>query len=46
MGEYVIYVKVGNGISTYRFDQRDYAMEIVRQLQKEGVEFETNFEYK
>ena len=42
----MIKAKVGNGISTYRFDQKDYAMEIVKQLNEEGIEFETNFAYE
>lgn len=46
IGEFVIKAKVGNGISTYRFDQKDYALEIVKQLNEEGIVFETNFAYE
>lgn len=46
IGEFVIKAKVGNGISTYRFDQKDYALEIVKQLKEDGIEFETNFAYE
>lgn len=46
IGEFVIKANVGHGISTYRFDQKDYALEIIRQLNEEGIEFETNFAYE
>lgn len=42
----MIKAKVGYGVSTYRFDQKDYALEIIKQLNEEGIEFETNFAYE
>lgn len=44
MEKYVIKVKVGDGVTTYQFDDKERAMEIVSQLRDENVEFETNFE--
>lgn len=46
IGEFVIKANVGHGISTYRFDEKEYALEIVDQLKKEGIKFETNFAYE
>ena len=44
MEKYVITVKIGVGIATYQFDDKERAMEIVSQLRDENAEFETNFE--
>lgn len=46
MEKYVIKVKVGNGVTTYQFDDKERAMEIVSQLRDEEAEFETNFAYE
>ena len=39
-------MKRGNGAAVYRFDQRDYAMEIVAELLRNGEAFTTNFDYE
>ena len=43
MGEYVIYVKRGNGIATCRFDNLERALEILEQIKEKGEEYTTNF---
>ncbi len=43
MEKYVIKVKVGDGVTTYQFDDKERAMEIVSQLRDEGADFTTNF---
>lgn len=43
MGEYVIKVKIGNGIAIYRFDNLERALEILEQIKEKGEEYTTNF---
>lgn len=42
--KYVIYAKVGKGISTYQFDSKDYALEVIEKLKADGTKFTTNFD--
>lgn len=44
--KYIIKAKIGKGVSTYQFDNRQYAVEIAEQLAEDGVKFEANFDWR
>lgn len=44
--DYVIQVKIGKGISTYRFDSKDRALEIIERLVADGEDFTANFDWR
>lgn len=46
MEKYVIWVEIGQGIATYQFGDKDYALEMIEQLKKDSAKFTTNFKYE
>ena len=44
--KYIIHAKVGRGISTYQFDDKARAMEVIEQLKADGTEFTASFDYE
>lgn len=41
----MVKAKIGTGVAVYQFDNREYAMEIIEQLLKNGDEFTANFDW-